>query len=102
MSQPHTDPKFAHPVRGIVVAAVLGPLMMIFGLNAAVALLDQFVSGFIPSRWFSDNALDWATSFGTVGGAANYFTILVNGLLGYGCYSVIVWAFTGKGPDSSS
>lgn len=85
-----------------MVALVLGLPMVFFGLNAVLALLNQFISGFIPSRWFSDNVFDWMTAFGTEGGTADYITFMVNGLLGYGCYSVIMWAFTGKGPDSSS
>lgn len=85
-----------------MVAALLGGPMLVFAINAAVALANQFVSGFIPGRWFSNNALDWMTSFGTVGGTSNYLTFMVNGMIAYLCWAVIVWALTGRRPDSSS
>lgn len=94
--------RYAHPVRGTLAALVLGAPMLLFGLTAAFALLDQFIAGFVPTRWFSNNALDWMMSFGTVGGAANYFTVMINGVLAYLCYAGIARAFTGKWPDSST
>lgn len=93
--------RYAHPVRGVFVTLVLGPPMVVFGLVSLLALIDQFLAGFVPDRWFSNNILDWMTSFGTVGGTADYITFMLNGMLAYLCYAGIVRAFTGKVPDPS-
>lgn len=85
-----------HRVRGVLVSIVLGPLMVFFGINAALALVSQFVAGWTPSSWFSSNALDWFVAGGTEGGAADYVVFMVNGVLSSLCWMAITWAFTGR------
>jgi len=84
---------------GVLVIIVCTPLAVAFGSLAALFLLQEFVNGWIPSRWFSDSPLDWMMSTGTEGGAANYIgfmlTAMPAGLTGKGA----LWGYekvTGK------
>lgn len=85
-----------HRVRGILCAIVLGPLAAFFGINAILALIDQFVSGWTPSSWFSSDAADWLFAGGIEGGAGNYVVFMINGVLSSLCFTAIRWAFTGR------
>lgn len=82
-----------HRLRGVLVAVVLGPLMAFFAVNAALALVAQFVAGWTPGSWFSSNVIDWLFADGAEGGAANYFTFMVNAVLSSLCWRGIAWAF---------
>jgi hypothetical protein len=86
----------SHRLRGIVFAVVLGPLAMFFGINASLALVDQFVAGWTPSSWFSSDAVDWLFAGGIEGGAGNYVVFMINGVLSSLCITAIRWAFTGR------
>lgn len=88
--------KAAHPVRGFIVAFFLGLPMFVSGAVAVLALLEVFVSGWIPSRWFSDNAADWWFAFGTEGGASAYVRFMGGAMIAYVCYSAIAWGFNGR------
>lgn len=70
--------------------------MIFFGFNAAYALAHQFIAGWLPSQWFSNNPADWFIAMGTEGGAADYFVFMVNGILAYGCWWVIRWGYTSR------
>ena len=71
--------------------AVLAPLAVVLGGAAALFMLDQFVSGWIPSRWFSDSPLDWAFGAGTEGSASNYVGFMVCGVPAYAAYTGAQW-----------
>ena len=86
-------PSGRHYVRGVLVSIVLGPLMVLCGINALLALVSQFVAGWTPSSWFSSNALDWIVAGGTEGGAAAYVVFMINGVLSSLCWAGIKWAF---------
>lgn len=85
-----------HPVRGSLAAIVFGVPMVFFGFNAADALAHQFIAGWLPSQWFSDNAADWLFAMGNKGGAADYIVFMVNSVLSYGCWWIIRWGFTNQ------
>lgn len=85
-----------HRIRGLVTILLFGPPMIFFGFNAAYALAHQFIAGWIPSQWFSDNAADWFFAMGTQGGASDYVVFMVNGILTYGCWWAIRWGYTSK------
>ena len=85
-----------HMVRGVMTTIVLGVPMLYFGVVAAYALARQFVAGWLPSSWFSGNAADWMFAMGVEGGAASYFTFMLNAVLAAGCYAAIRWGFYGK------
>ena len=89
-------PSDRHLVRGVLVTIVLGPLMVLCGINAVLALVSQFVAGWTPSSWFSSDALDWFVAGGTEGGAADYVAFMVNGVLSSLCFVGIKRAFTGR------
>ena len=67
--------------------------MVLFGINAVLALAAQFVAGWTPSSWFSSDPLDWFFAGGAEGGAADYVAFMVNGVLSLLCWSGISWAF---------
>ena len=90
--------KARHPFRGFVAAFFLGPVVIASGLVAFVAFADMFISGWIPSRWFSHSVLDWMFAFGTEGGAADYFIFMAGAMTCYMSYKVIEWAYLGGSP----
>lgn len=82
----------ARGVGAVVVIAVLAPLGLASGLVAAVCLADQFLSGWIPSRWFSRSATDWVFGSGTEGSARNYLGFMVGAVVAAGCLKGMEWA----------
>lgn len=100
MSPNSEHKKVAHPVRGSLVAVVLGPPMVVSGAIALVALIDTFLAGWIPTRWFSQNGADWLVSYGLEGGASNYITFMVCAMVSYFCYAGIVWGYSGTAPGA--
>jgi ABC-type phosphate transport system permease subunit len=86
-------------ILGLVVAILLAPPTVIFGAIAAFYLARQFVSGWIPSRWFSDSPLDWVFGMGVEGSATNYVGFMLAGVPAIMCGSGVLWgydAFRGK------
>jgi hypothetical protein len=80
-------------VRGVVVTLLLiGPLVVSV-LTAVIALTDQFVSGWMPSSWFSSEPVDWIFGTGVEGSANNYLVFMVSALVASGCAAAIRWAF---------
>ena len=88
--------------RGILLAAVLAPLMLAGAAAAAIALIQLFISGWNPFDWASDPVtpgtwIDWA--FGPTGGsAARYVVFAIGGMVAILSYSAIYWGFTGRSP----
>jgi hypothetical protein len=80
-------------ILGIVVAVLLTPPTVIFGAIAALFLARQFVSGWIPSQWFSDSPLDWAFGGGVEGSANNYLGFMLSGLPAMLCGSGVLWGY---------
>ena len=58
---------------GLVVLIVAAPIAVLLGLAAARYLIQQFLNGWIPSRWLSNSSADWIFGDGTEGAASNYF-----------------------------
>lgn len=54
----------------------LGPVALYAGVVAALALARNFIAGWLPSSWFSGNAVEWLFATGAEGGTANYFTFV--------------------------
>lgn len=87
--------RISHPVRGVIVTLILGPVFVVTVALAFLALAHNFISGWIPSRWFSNNPFDWLYSFGTEGGAADYFSFMVCAMIATFSGSAIRWSFYG-------
>jgi len=86
---------------GLVVAVLLTPPTVALGAIAALFLARQFISGWIPSRWFSDSPLDWAFGMGVEGSATNYFGFLLSGFPAVLCGSGVRWGYeTFKGENN--
>ena len=58
---------------GLIVLIVTAPIAVLLGLAAARYLIQQFLNGWIPSRWLSNSSADWIFGDGTEGAASNYF-----------------------------
>ena len=80
--------------RGIAVTILLiGPLVVSV-VSAVSALLDQFISGWVPSSWFSSDPVDWIFGTGVEGSANNYLVFMVSALVASACGAGIRWAFS--------
>lgn len=80
--------------RGVIVTLLLiGPLVASV-VTAIGALLDQFVSGWVPSSWFSSDPVDWIVGTGVEGSANNYLVFMVSALVASACGAGIRWAFS--------
>src|SRR5690606_41547509 len=88
------DPAFF--VRGVRLAVVLGPSMVVAGLVAGGSPLSMVIGAWIPSQWFSGNAADWLCGSGAEGSAGSFFRFMVSGMVAGGCWAAIRWGFTGK------
>ena len=84
-----------HTIRGVLVSIVFGPIFLFFALNAIAALASTFIAGWLPSKWFSDNPVDWIFAFGVANGAANYFTFMISAFIASASSWAMRWAFTG-------
>ena len=78
-------------VVGLLAVVVCAPLGAGLGLLAAVFAIDQFVAGWLPSRWFSSSASDWVFGMGTEGSARNYVGLMVTGVGAYACFAAVGW-----------
>jgi hypothetical protein len=67
-------------VIGLATIIFTAPLTLLFGLIAAYFLMQEFLNGWIPSRWVSDSGWDWIFGTGTQGGARNYFGFMLSAL----------------------
>ena len=76
----------------VLVVAVLAPVGAASGVMAALFLADQFLSGWIPSRWLSTSVSDWVFGAGTVGSARNYLGFMVTGVVAASCLKGVEWA----------
>jgi len=54
----NTPRSIARTIPAVLVIVLLAPLGLACGLMAALFLADQFLSGWIPGRWFSSSAAD--------------------------------------------
>ena len=75
---------------------VLGPFCLLVGSLVVVALIDTFISGWIPDRWFSGNIADWVWGTGVAGDALNYFVFIIGGMFVYGLGLAIRWGYFGN------
>ncbi|MFM8793783.1 MAG: hypothetical protein ACKOFF_02650 [Acidimicrobiales bacterium] len=75
-----------------VVMVVCAPLGVAAALSAVMFGLRQFVSGWIPSRWLSDNPADWVFGLGVEGDAGNYLGFMVSAVVATVCWSMVQWA----------
>lgn len=71
---------FSSKVLAAVTLVVCAPLALIFGLVAALILLQQFVSGLNPLNWFSSSGADWIFGGGSEGSAASYFGFILSAI----------------------
>lgn len=85
-------PSLGRSFVALLVLIVMVPLGALSGLVAAVFLLDQVLSGWIPSRWFSSSAADWVFGAGTAGSARDYLGFMVTGVFATGCFKGAEWA----------
>lgn len=69
---------FLLKIFAVVTLLICAPLAFIFGLIAALTLLQQFLSGLNPLNWFSGSAADWVFGGGSDGSASNYFHFLIS------------------------
>jgi uncharacterized membrane protein len=78
----------------MLVLVVCTPLGAVGALAAVMFGLRQFVSGWIPSRWLSDNPADWVFGLGVEGDAGNYLGFMVSALVAALCWQAVQWAVT--------
>ena len=78
-------------VAALAAVVVCAPFGLGFGVLAAVFAIDQFVAGWLPSRWFSSSASDWVFGMGTEGSARNYVGLMVTGVGAYACFAAVGW-----------
>lgn len=79
-------------ILAVLVIVTLAPLGLASGLVAALFLADQFLSGWIPGRWFSSSAADWVFGAGTAGSARNYVGFMATGVVAASCLKAVEWA----------
>ncbi len=84
-------PELTRKVVGLLAVVVCAPLGAGLGLFAALFAIDQFVAGWLPSRWFSSSASDWVFGMGTEGSARNYVGLMVTGVGAYACFAAVGW-----------
>lgn len=84
-------PVLVSKVVGLVAVVICAPLALGFGVLAAVFAIDQFVAGWLPSRWFSSSASDWVFGMGTEGSARNFVGLMVTGVGAYACFAGVGW-----------
>ena len=84
-----------HFIRGLLVLLVLGVPCAVAGALAVLAMLNFFISGWLPQNLISDNAADWIWGTGVKGDASNYFKIMVYGGIACATGLTIRWGFKG-------
>ena len=85
-----------HWIRGTLILLVLGPLCLGIGGLVVLSLIDTFISGWTPAKWFSGNIADWIWGTGVVGDAFNYYVFMVGVMIFYGSGVAIRWGYWGK------
>lgn len=81
----NAPPPVGRMLLALLVVVVLAPVGIASGMMAALFLADQFLSGWIPSRWLSTSVSDWVFGAGTAGSARNYVGFMVTGVVAAGC-----------------
>jgi len=76
----------------VAVLVLCAPLGVAAALAAVMFGLRQFVSGWIPSRWLSDNPADWVFGLGVEGDAGNYLGFMVSAVVAAACWQAVQWA----------
>lgn len=85
-----------HVARGLAVAIVLGPVVLVGALLVLGAALSMLLTGLDPRSWFSTNAGDWLFGAGMAGDGMNYVRAMVGALLAAGGSAGIRWGFYGS------
>ncbi len=83
----------ASRVVGLLAIVVFAPIAAVMGLFAALFLLQQFINGWIPSRWFSSSGADWIFGAGTQGSASNYIGFMLTALPAAGAGKLVLWGY---------
>ena len=78
---------------GFLVIIVFAPLAVVFGVIAASHLLQQFINGWIPSRWISPSIFDWMLGDGTQGAASNYIGFMLTGVPAAVFGKAVLWGY---------
>ncbi len=84
-------PDLARKVVGLLAVVVCAPLGAGLGLFAALFAVNQFIGGWVPTRWFSSSPADWLFGMGTEGSARNFFGLMVTGVGAYACFAAVGW-----------
>lgn len=99
MDVPSLTSSVGSRVVGLFAVLLFSPISVVCGVFTAYFAARQFISGWIPSQWFSDSALDWVFAFGTEGGAANYLGFMLSAVPTFLAGQAVVWGMkrlTGK------
>lgn len=86
-----------HRMRGVLMRGILGLPLVVGVLLVAAAAISMFISGWMPSRWFSGNAADWLLVGGVQGDAVNFIRAIVGAALVTGSWHGISWGFHDSG-----
>jgi len=78
-------PSLARRASAALAVLLLAPVGFVAALVAVLFLVDQVISGWIPSRWFSSSAADWVFGAGTAGSARSYLGFMAAGLVAAAC-----------------
>jgi hypothetical protein len=84
---------FLLKILAVVTLVIFAPLALVFGLIAALFLLQQFLSGLNPLNWFSGSGADWIFGGGSEGSASNYFGFMISAALAFIFWSVTKWSY---------
>ena len=77
-----------------MVIVVCAPLAFVFGALAALFLLNEFVNGLVPARWFSTNGADWLFGTGNQGSARNYIGFMLTAVPASLFWSAVQWGLS--------
>jgi hypothetical protein len=100
MAAPTEQRTEVHRIRGMAMCGILFAPLLVGVLFVATAVISMFISGWMPSRWFSGNAADWLLGGGVQGDAVNFIRFMVGGVLAAGSWYGILWGFYGSGRRS--
>lgn len=78
------------------MCALLGVPLVVGVLLVASSAISMFVSGWMPSRWFSGNAVDWLLGGGVQGDGANFIRSIIGAVVAMGSGYGISWGFYGR------
>ena len=78
MPPPKTRANVAMQFVGLLTIVVLVPICVVCSAVAGIFVLEEFVNGLIPTRWFSTSIEDWLFGTGAKGSARNYFGFILS------------------------